>query len=529
MPSPASSPASIRPKTPGGSVIRFPQQVGFRKRRRIVIAVSAAIVLCLVAVAGSRIWPFAEKSVLQNLQEASDSAVSIRGFHRTYFPFPGCVLDGVTFKHGPANRTFITIERLTVRGSYSGILSRHIPVITAEGAQVFIPAFGSGETFHSTPSKIVVEELVANGTTIEFASREPGKRPLRFDLHEGRLRDVRWNSPFGYRLRFHNPEPPGEIAVSGNFGQWNTDRPGLTPMSGEYTFDKADLGVYRGIAGTLASRGKFNGVLQHIDISGDTDIPDFEVTSGGHKIRLVTKFSAYVDATRGDTFLKRVDAHLGRTSIIVEGSIAGSRSRKGKVALLNLISRQGRIEDLLGLFVKERRSPMSGAVAFNTKAEIPAGSEPFLKKVKLQARFGIDEGSFSKAETQGNVNHLSAGASGENKEVPETVLTDLKGQVLLESGTANFSDISFRIPGAHARMHGTYNVLNERVDLHGRMRVDSQISQTTTGVKALLLKMMDPFFKHKKKGEVVPVHITGTYDHPNFGLDLAPGTKGQQK
>jgi hypothetical protein len=41
--------------------------------------------------------------------------------------------------------------------------------------------------------------------------------------------------------------------------------------------------------------------------------------------------------------------------------------------------------------------------------------------------------------------------------------------------------------------------------------------------------MMSPFFKHKKNGEVVPVHITGTYDHPNFGLDLAPGAKGEQK
>ena len=52
------------------------------------------------------------------------------------------------------------------------------------------------------------------------------------------------------------------------------------------------------------------------------------------------------------------------------------------------------------------------------------------------------------------------------------------------------------------------------------MRVDTKISKTTTGVKSLFLKMMDPFFKKKKKGEVVPVHISGTYHHPQFGLDL---------
>ena len=34
------------------------------------------------------------------------------------------------------------------------------------------------------------------------------------------------------------------------------------------------------------------------------------------------------------------------------------------------------------------------------------------------------------------------------------------------------------------------------------------------------MPFIDPFFKKKKKGEIVPVHITGTYDHPEFGLDL---------
>ena len=70
-------------------------------------------------------------------------------------------------------------------------------------------------------------------------------------------------------------------------------------------------------------------------------------------------------------------------------------------------------------------------------------------------------------------------------------------------------------------MYGTYNLLNEKIDLHGRMRVDTKISKTTTGMKSFLLKAIDPIFKKKKKGEVVPIHITGTYEHPQFGLDLS--------
>ena len=495
----------------------------------IAIAVTAiCVAACIAASLWSRLWPFTERAVLEDLAQASDSTVTARTSRRTYFPIPGCILEGVEFHHGPANWTLITIEKLMIEGSYLGILTRHVPRIRADGWHAYVPPFGSNVIFNTQHSKLVVEEVVANGAVVEFAPNDPQKKPLRFDVQEAHLRDLRWGSPIAYELKFHNPEPPGEIATRGKFGAWTTGKPGETPISGEYTFDRADLGIYGGVAGILASNGKYGGVLKHIDITGTTDVPEFEVKSGGHKVELVTQFNTFVDAVHGDTFLKQVDAHFGRTNLIVEGSVAGVKDRHGKAGLIDLTTRQGRIEDILGLFVKERRAPMSGAVAFKARAEIPPGNEPFLTKVKLQGTFGIDDGKFSKAETQKNVNELSAGARGESKEDPETVLTDLKGRVVLDGGIATFSDLSFGIPGAEARLYGTYNILNHKVDLHGRMRVDTKISKTATGVRALLLKAMDPFFRKKKRGEVVPVHVTGTYEHPQFGLDLSK-PKGQEQ
>jgi AsmA-like C-terminal region len=485
----------------------------------IIIAVAAVAIAAGVAFSWSRIWPFTETAVVQDLSEASNSTVTIRSSHQTYFPIPGCILEGVEFRHGPDKWTLITIDRLTIEGSYSGIFTKHVPQIRAEGGHVFVPPFGSHETFETQHSNLVVDELVADGTVVEFASREPHKKPLRFEVHQGRLRNVQWINPIDYDLKFHNPEPPGEIATRGKFGVWLKGNPGETPISGEYTFDRADLGLYRGIAGTLSSKGKYDGLLKHIDVTGATEVPDFEVETGRHKVRLVTQFGAFVDAIHGDTFLQHVDAHFGRTNLAAEGSVAGTKGRKGKTALLDLIS-QGRIEDILGLFVSEPRSPMSGAISLKAKAEIPPGKEPFLEKVKLRGGFGIEDGSFSKPKTQESVNELSAGARGEKMEDAETVLTDLKGQVVLEYGIAKFSDLSFGIPGAKAQMYGTYNLLNHKIDLHGRMQVDTTISKTTTGMKSLLLKAIDPFFKKKRKGEIVPVHITGTYEHPQFGLDL---------
>ena len=54
----------------------------------------------------------------------------------------------------------------------------------------------------------------------------------------------------------------------------------------------------------------------------------------------------------------------------------------------------------------------------------------------------------------------------------------------------------------------------------GQLQVDSKISNTTGGTKSFFLKIMEPFFKKKKKGEIVPVRISGTYGHPSFGLSL---------
>ena len=498
------------------------QQNGPRRWGRIaLLLVITAAVLCAVPLGLCR-WRFAPGPVLQDLREASDSQVEVRAFRQRVFPFPGCVLEGLVFRHGPAQgKPLITIEKVTIRGSYLGLLQMRVSRITAEGMRVLIPAFGTGAPFHTTPSKITIDELVANGAAVEFAFHNPDKQPLRFDIHEASLRDVGWKGPLSYRMKVHNPEPPGEVSVKGKFGVWNRSDAGETTISGDYTFEQADLSVYKGIAGTLSSTGKFQGSLGHIDISGKTDTPDFEVKSGRHPVRLTTEFTAYVDATRGDTFLKHVTANFWKTRIEAEGSIAKSSGGKGKTALIDLRSNNARIEDILRLFVKADRAPMSGSVALQARAEIPPGKESFLKKVKLRGGFGIDSGTFSKPSTQEGVNKLSAGARGEKDPAdPETVLTDLTGQVNLVGGTSTFSDLSFSVPGAAARMHGTYNLLNHKIDLHGQMQVDSKISNTTSGAKALLLKAIEPFFKKKKKGEIVPVQISGTYEHPTFGLDL---------
>ena len=503
------------------------RQLGQRPWRNLVLIllIAAAIFFAITLVLCRR--AFGPAAVLKDLQEASDSQVVVRTFRQTFFPHPGCVLEGVIFRHGRnQSKPLITIEKVTVRGTYLGILSLRVDRITADGMRVFIPPFGTGEALRTTPSKVTIGVLVANGASVEFGSDDANAQPLRFDIHEATLRDVSARGPLSYRVKVHNPLPPGEVSVKGKFGAWRMDNAGETPVSGEYTFEQADLSVYQGVAGTLSSTGKFNGKLAHIDISGTTDTPDFEIKSAKHPVRLTTEFTAYVDATHGDTFLKHVGADLWKTHIDAQGSIAGSAGSKGKTALIELKANNARIEDLLRLFVDANRPAMSGAVTLQAHTEIPPGGEKFLKKIKLRGNFGLAAGTFSKPSTQQDIDKLSAGARGEKqkgekqKDDPETVLTDLTGQTELRSAIARFTDLSFGVPGAAARMDGTFNLINSKIDLHGQLQVDTKISNSETGAKALLLKAIEPLFKKKKKGEIIPVQISGTYQHPSFGLDL---------
>jgi hypothetical protein len=507
--------------------------LSFPKSRKFIL--SAACVTAAVLLAGTIFlvarWPFSREAVLKDLQDASLSKVDIGVFHGTYFPRPGCVLEHVTFQHNgkPGTPPLITIERVRIEGSFLGLFSKHVRLVRAEGMRVLIPPRGSEEHFQTPKrSPFVIDDLVANGALLEVASREAGKQPLSFSFHNFVLNHVGSDGPAAFQARLSNPEPPGEITTAGRFGPWNVDHVGETAVSGEYLFQQADLSVFRGIAGQLSSSGKFSGVLDRIEVWGLTDTPAFTVTSSSHREQLRTQFHAVVNGENGDTFLQKVAATFWKTTVWSEGSVAGTASQPGKTASIELAAKDGRIQDILLLFVRSERAPMSGMVSFRAKVAIPPGRRPFLEKVQLQGDFGIDAGSFTKSDTQEGVNRLSEGAQGENdhhkadkdEDDPANRLSDLKGHVLLRDGTARLSNLSFSVPGALAQMQGTYSLITEKIDLRGTLRTNSEPSDTTHGMKSMLLKVLDPFFKKKHTGYAMPVKITGTYEHPAFGLDL---------
>jgi hypothetical protein len=137
-----------------------------------------------------------------------------------------------------------------------------------------------------------------------------------------------------FRATLINAKPPGEIQSTGKFGPWQAHEPGLTPVSGRYTFQNADLSVFRGIAGVLSSEGSYQGVLDHISLEGRTDTPDFSVRVSGHPVHLTTQFKAVVDGTGGNRLLAPVNAQFGHSAVSAWGSVEGEPGVKGKTVSL---------------------------------------------------------------------------------------------------------------------------------------------------------------------------------------------------
>jgi hypothetical protein len=126
--------------------------------------------------------------------------------------------------------------------------------------------------------------------------------------------------------------------------------------------------------------------------------------------------------------------------------------------------------------------------------------------------------------TQAGVGKLSESAQKAEKwghpEDPATVLSNLKGHVVAKDGIATLSNLSFSVPGAYARMHGTFSLVDHNVDLHGTLVTTGKVGDATTGLKAVLVKAVTPLFKKRASARIVPFKITGKYQHTTVALDV---------
>jgi hypothetical protein len=345
--------------------------------------------------------------------------------------------------------------------------------------------------------------------------------PLEFDIYRLTLHSVGLDRPMQYVATLKNAKPPGDIQANGEFGPWNRDEPGMTPVSGKYEFKNAELSVFKGISGILSSTGSVQGQLKRIDATGETDTPDFTVRIAGNPVHLKTRYHSIIDGTNGDTLLVPVDAQFLQSTIHASGGVTGTEGEKGKTVSLDVDVSQARLQDILRLAIKSSKNPMTGIIGFKAKLVIPPGDIDIAKKLKLQGQFGIGSAKFVSTNIQKKVNTLSGRARGDTDDSDaENVVSNLRGNFTLDKGIVHFSKLSFSVPGASIQLDGEYGLVTEELNFQGTARMDAKVSEMTTGFKSFLLKAVDPFFHKKGAGAVIPIKITGTREKPSFGLAL---------
>ena len=429
----------------------------------------------------------------------------------------------------------IQVQKFSAQAGLMELLNpiKHIRTVRLEGLWIQLPPRGQHLGAPASPAKsatkapaaplaVVLDTVVADQAQLDLLSATAGRPPVSFEIHHLTLYDAGRGRPMTFHAELTNPRPPGEIVTSGQFGPWQKEEPSLTPISGSYTFSNADLSVFRGIAGILSSHGKYKGVLDRIEVDGETAVPDFQLRASGHSLLLKTQFHSIVDGTNGNTLLQPLRADFLQSELIMNGGVVRTPGVKGRSISLEVIADHARVEDLTRLASKSATPPLTGFASLKTKLELPAGEGDLFDRLKLAGDFRIEQTRFTDAQVEQKMGELSRLGLGESHPKDAgTVLSDLKGEFTLGNGVMTFSDLTFAVPGATVQLKGQYTVRSQEFNFEGTLQLQAKLSQIVHGWKSILLKPVDPLFARGKSGMVLPIRISGTGDKPAFKVELS--------
>lgn len=489
--------------------------------------------------------PRARQRIVHALAERFDADVDLKSVAVTMYPHPKAIGEELTIRHKGWTQAqpLIYIRRFTAETDYDTLIAKrnHVDIVRLEGLEIHIPPQGRSAFIQKkagayeietaqpgqdrTQLKFLIDKITADGAQLEIEPKAEGKEPLHFDIEKLLLKSVGPGRPMTFNAELTNATPPGLIQSAGTFGPWQRDDPRATAVSGNYEFQNADLAVFKGISGILSSTGRYQGVLQHIEINGTTDTPQFALKRGGEPIHLTTNFHSVVDGTNGDTILDPVDARFLHSHFVCRGGVVHRPGEPGKTVSLDALSKQAQIEDILQLIVGKGEPLLRGGVDFRSKILIPPDHKEVADKLNLNGQFAIVSANFTSEKVEQRLRTLSDRARGiskkqEEQEPRETVASNFEGQFKMADGNISFSKLTFSVPGAAINLTGTYNLNNEQIDFKGLFRMDATLSETQSGVKHWVLKPFDRFFEKDGAGLEVPIVIAGTKSDPQIGTEI---------
>ncbi|MDX2152464.1 MAG: AsmA-like C-terminal region-containing protein [Bryobacteraceae bacterium] len=400
---------------------------------------------------------------------------------------------------------------------------RHVSLVRLQGMRLSVPPREKRPALSDSqprgPSSVLLERIEIRDAQLVVLPRDEDKNPLEFAIAQVTLESKGHEAGMRFAAILDNPRPPGRIDAIGEFGPWDADEPGDTPLRGDYRFANADLSVFRGIAGRLNSTGAFSGTLAAIEARGEAQVPDFRLKRGGAPVPLSVQFAVLVDGTSGNTQLRPVHARLGSTRFVTSGAVVKHEKRGRRSVRLNVDMPAGEVSDVLSLALKDGPI-MQGRLRLKTFIDIPPLSGKISEKLRLAGSFSIDDGRFLKARIQEQIDTLSRRGQGKpgNQEI-EDVVSGMRGTFRMEDEVIYFRELAFQVPGAAVALRGGYDLDRDALDFRGTLRLAARVSQTMTGWKRWVLKPVDPFFAKDGAGTQLRIAVEGSAKQPKFGRD----------
>ena len=494
--------------------------------------VGGVLVGLWIALAALSRAPVLQQKLVETLNDQLDAEVELEGFTVDSFPTLRIYGDNLKLrlKDQQQPAPFIEIRHFEVAGGLFGLLrkQRRFTFVELVGLRITIPPrtrddkeAGGKAAAAVDEGPILIDRVVARDAQLIIVPKDARKEPKVWVIHHLDLASVGFNRAMPFTATLTNPIPKGDIETQGTFGPWKKRDPGLTPLSGRYTFKNADLNTIKGIGGTLTSTGDFSGQLEQIEVKGTTSTPDFTIDVGGAPVPLDTKFHTVVDGTNGNTYLKQVDATLGKTAISAAGAIESQPGVKGRHVNLDVKIVDGRIEDVLRLAVKAKKPVMLGQIALQAKLRLPPGQQSVSDRLDLDGHFALENAHFTDPAVQEQIAMLSRRAQGKKPTDPVgRINSDMRGRFRLHDGMMRFDPFGFDVPGADVEIRGLYGLRSEQLDFSGTLMMQAPVSKAMGGgIKGFFLKPFNPIFRKNGKGAVIPITISGPREKPKFGMD----------
>lgn len=548
----------------------------------IVLLAVCTVAVAVISVMLRRAEPMLRAVLVSQLEQHFHARVELDSFHVSLANglraegkglriWPPAEVHGVTVPAANPDRPLIALDEFRFRAPlhYEPGKPIHIALVQLKGLNVDVPP---GPSFSHKPEEreqsdgagssgvkhaliyFKVGSILCTDVHLALEPKNPERLPLEFVITNLKLTDIQSGGIMKYQANLTNARPVGTILTNGTFGPWTVEDPGESPISGQYDFEHANLGDFKGITGVLSSTGSYHGKLRDLIVDGVTDTPDFALTAFGTPMELHTQFHADVDATNGDTYLEPVNAVLGESHFTVRGKVVGIRGdtpeqnaagghskptaaqavppragthQGGHEISLMVDVPHARMEDFLKLTSKNASPFMTGRLKLNTSLEIPPGKEPVRQRMRLKGKFFLDEAQFTDAKVQDRVAELSLRGQGKSKEAKSKTDADaaqihstMQSDFTMTHGVIQFPDLQYTTPGADVNLTGTYTVDGGALDFVGAAKMQATVSKMVGGWKGFLLKPADRFFKKDGAGTKVAIHIDGTGQNPHFGVDL---------